>query len=159
MSESHQFDARLHWPANPAQPTPPDPAYTRDCELVVEGKPVVPGSAPSVYGGDASRYNPEELLVMSLSECHMLTYLAIAARKRMTIIAYEDRASGTLGVGTFGTAGKMSLQEVILRPRVTVAKGVDVAEAMALHEKAHANCFIANSVNFAVRCEAEIAQQ
>ena len=158
MSDSHQFDARLRWPAHPERRTPPDPAYTRDCELVGEGKPVVPGSAPTVYGGDSSRYNPEELLVMSLSECHMLTYLAIAARKRMTILAYEDRASGTLGLGTFGTAGKMSLQEVTLRPRVTVGKGTNIGDATAIHEKAHANCFIANSVNFPVRCEAEVVE-
>jgi len=95
---------------------------------------------------------------MSLSHCHMLTYLAVAAKKRMTILAYEDRATGTLGMGPSGTAGKMSMQEVVLRPRVTVAKGTDLADAMAVHEKAHANCFMSNSVNFPVRHEAEIIE-
>jgi organic hydroperoxide reductase OsmC/OhrA len=103
-----------------------------------------------VYGGDDTRYNPEELLLMSLAQCHMLTYLAIAAKKRMTILAYEDRPTGTLGIGASGAAGKMSMQEVTLHPRVTVAAGTNLADADAIHEKAHANCFIANSVNFPV---------
>ena len=96
---------------------------------------------------------------MSLAQCHMLTYLAIAAKKRMTILAYEDRATGTLAVGENGVEGKMSMQEVVLHPRVTVAKGTNLADAQAIHEKAHANCFIANSVNFPVRHEAQITER
>src|SRR5580765_5161516 len=99
MPETHTFEARLRWPARPDQPRPPEAAYSRDNVLSAEGKAdvPVPGSAPAVYGGDARRYNPEELLLMSLAECHMLTYLAIAGKKRMGIVAYEDRATGTLG--------------------------------------------------------------
>ena len=158
MSEAHQFEATLRWPASVAQALPPDPAFSRNNTLGSTGKPDVPGSSPVIYGGDGARYNPEELLLMSLAECHMLTYLAIAAKKRMTILAYEDRATGTLGTGEHGTKGKTSMQEVSLRPRVTVAKGTDLADAQAIHEKAHANCFIANSVNFPVRQEAVIVE-
>lgn len=158
MSDAHQFEARLTWPARADQPRPPEQVFSRDNVMHTPGKHEVAGSAPAVYGGDPARYNPEELLLMSLSECHMLTYLAVAAKKRMTIIAYEDRATGTLGTGTHGTPGKMSMQEVVLRPKVTVAKGTDLADAMAIHDKAHANCFMANSVNFPVRHEAEIVE-
>lgn len=158
MSDAHQFETRLTWPARADQPRPPEQVFSRDNVMHTPGKHDVAGSAPAVYGGDPSRYNPEELLLMSLSECHMLTYLAVAAKKRMTIIAYEDRATGTLGIGPHGNAGKMSMQEVVLRPKVTVAKGTDLAEAMAIHDKAHANCFMANSMNFPVRHEAEIVE-
>lgn len=153
MSDAHNFETTLRWPAIATQPLPPEPTYSRNSILGGAGKPDMPGSSPTVFGGDATRYNPEELLLMSLAQCHMLTYLAIAAKKRMTILAYEDHATGTLNVGEHGTRGKMSMQEVILHPRVTVAKGTNLVEAEAIHEKAHANCFIANSVNFPVKHE------
>ncbi len=162
MSDAHTFESSLRWPADPAQPLPPDPVFSRNSVLGSPGKADVAASSPTVFGGDAARYNPEELLLMSLSQCHMLTYLAIAAKKRMTVLSYVDRATGTLGLGEPGTKhgppGKMSMQEVTLRPRVTVAKGTDLADAMAIHEKAHANCFIANSVNFPVTHAAEIVE-
>lgn len=157
-SPEHQFTTTLHWPADPAQALPPEANFSRNGTLGAAGHPDVPASSPTVFGGDASRYNPEELLVMSLSQCHMLTYLAIAAKKRLAILGYEDRATGTLGLGPHGTAGKMSMQAVQLSPRVRVAKGTDVVDAMAIHEKAHANCFMANSVNFPVSFSAEIIE-
>ena len=159
MSDAHQFEATLRWPASQTQPLPPEPTFSRNSLLGGAGKPDVAASSPTIFGGDATRYNPEELLLMSLAQCHMLTYLAIAAKKRMTILAYEDRATGTLAVGENGVEGKMSMQEVVLRPRVTVAKGTNLADAQAIHEKAHANCFIANSVNFPVRHEAQITER
>jgi organic hydroperoxide reductase OsmC/OhrA len=154
MSDIHSFEATLAWPASAGQSRPPSPAFSRNSVLGAAGKPEVPGSSPVIYGGDATRYNPEELLLMALAQCHMLTYLAIAAKKGIAVLAYEDRASGTLGLGEHGTSGKMSMQEVLLHPRVTVAEGTDLASAQAIHEKAHANCFIANSVNFPVKIEA-----
>ena len=159
MSEAHQFEASLRWPASVSQAMPPSPAFSRNSVLGGTGKPEVPGSSPAIYGGDATRYNPEELLLMSLAECHMLTYLAIAAKKNITVLAYEDRATGTLGFGengAAGTKGKMSMQSVTLHPRVTVATGTNLGDAQAMHEKAHSNCFIANSVNFPVTHVAEI---
>ena len=159
MSDAHRFEATLRWPASATQSLPPIPTYSRNNILGGAGKPEVPGSSPAVFGGDDTRYNPEELLVMSLAQCHMLTYLAIAAKKQMTILAYEDRATGTLGFGEHGTKGKMSLQEVTLHPRVTVAKGTNLADAEAIHAKAHANCFIANSVNFPVTFDQTIVEQ
>ena len=158
MSDVHQFETTLRWPASASQAMPPEPTFSRNNTLGATGKPAVPGSSPTVFGGDAAGYNPEELLLMSLAQCHMLTYLAIAAKKRMAILAYEDRATGKLGIGEHGVKGKMSMQQVILRPRVTVARGTDLTDARAMHEKAHANCFMANSVNFAVTHEAQIVE-
>jgi organic hydroperoxide reductase OsmC/OhrA len=154
MAESHSFETTLVWPADESQPKPPEADFSRNNVLTAPGKAAaVPGSSPSVFGGDASRYNPEELMMLSLSECHMLTYLAIAAKKRIGVLKYEDRVTGTLGPGP---SGKTQMVDVLLRPRITVAKGTDLAAANAIHEKAHANCFMANSVNFTVRNEPEI---
>ena len=85
MSDAHIFEARLKWPATAEQPRPPEAVFSRNNIMHTPGKHEVAGSAPAVYGGDPARYNPEELLLMSLSECHMLTYLAVAAKKRMTM--------------------------------------------------------------------------
>lgn len=153
MSDSHHFEATVLWPADPAQALPPDAAFTRDNLLASPGKPPIPGSAPAAFGGNATRYNPEEMLLLALSECHLLTYLAIAGKKKLAILKYEDRATGTLGAGAHGTPGKLSMQEVVLHPLVTLGAGVSEEEARAIHDKAHANCFIANSVNFPVRIE------
>ena len=158
MPDAHQFEATLRWPAAAAQPIPPLPHFSRDNILGGAGKPDVPGSSPAIFGGDNTRYNPEQLLLMALAQCHMLTYLAIAAKRGLTILAYEDRATGTLAVGEHGVKGKMSMQEVVLRPRVSVTKGTNLVDAEAIHEKAHANCFIANSVNFPVRHELVIVE-
>ncbi len=157
MSEPHTFETFLHWPADAGQALPPAAEYSRNSLLSATGKADVPASAPTVFGGDATRYNPEELLLMALSQCHMLTYLALAARRGVAVLAYQDRATGTLGAAETGDVrGKSSMREVTLRPRVTVAKGSDPDIAMTMHEKAHANCFIANSVNFPVTHQAEI---
>jgi organic hydroperoxide reductase OsmC/OhrA len=150
MSQTHNFETTLRWPADAAQKLPPDPAFSRNSVLASPGKPDVPASSPAVFGGDETRYNPEVLMMLSLSQCHMLTYLAIAAKKRIAVLKYEDQVTGTVGTGP---AGKTQMIDVLLRPRVTVAKGTDLADAKAMHDKAHANCFMANSVNFSVRNE------
>jgi organic hydroperoxide reductase OsmC/OhrA len=155
MTDTHTFETTLVWPADAAQKLPPDPAFSRNSVLAAPGKSVILASSPAVFGGDTARYNPEEMLMLSLSQCHLLTYLAIAAKKRMGILKYEDRVVGTLGMGP---SGKMQMVDVLLRPRVTVAKGTNLADAQAVHENAHANCFIANSVKFTVRNEPSIIE-
>ena len=156
MSDTHTFEASVSWPADPAQKLPPDPAFSRNAVLASPGHPPVPGSAPTVYGGEASRYNPEELLTLSLAHCHMLTYLALAARKKVAVLAYEDHATGTLGKDP--ASGKMKFLAAQLRPRVTVAKGTNLEEAQAMHDKAHEYCFVSNSVNFPVEHAPEIVE-
>src|SRR5262249_17274126 len=102
------------------------------------------------FRGDASRYNPEDLLVASLSTCHMLWYLHLCAGARVVVTEYTDDAMGRMSERSDGS-GRFT--EVVLRPRVTIEDGGNVALAIKLHTRAHEMCFIANSVNFPVRCE------
>jgi organic hydroperoxide reductase OsmC/OhrA len=147
MSDDHTFHTTLRWPADPAQEKPPVATFSRNSILGSPGHPVFDGGSPPVFGGVADRYNPEELMTLSLSNCHMLTFLALAAKKQVAVLAYEDNATGKLGKGV---SGKTQMEQVMLRPKVTVARGTDLAMVNAMHEKAHAYCFMANSVNFPV---------
>ena len=114
------------------------------------GRPQLPGSSDPAFRGDASRWNPEDLLVASLSSCHMLWYLHLCAQARLSVLAYVDDAVGTM-VETPDGSGRFA--EVVLRPVVTLATEGDALRATALHDEAHHMCFIANSVNFPVRVE------
>lgn len=156
MSEEHVFETTLAYPADPAQKLPPAADFSRDNVLRAKGHPDVPGALPPALGGHDRGYSPEDLLILALSECHLLTYLAIAQRRGVAILRYEDRATGRLGKNAQGAT---QMLEVVLRPRVTVARGTDVAAAQALHERAHNHCFIASSVNFPVRHEAQTAEE
>jgi organic hydroperoxide reductase OsmC/OhrA len=154
VAKEHHFAAHLVWTGAAQGPTSSYEAYSRDYQVVVEGKPALEGSADPLFRGDASRYNPEDLLVMSLSACHMLSYLHLCASAGIEVVAYEDRASGTMAIKD----RRMRFVDVLLAPKVTIASG-DSAKAMALHEQAHDACFIANSVNFPVRHDAAIEQR
>jgi organic hydroperoxide reductase OsmC/OhrA len=113
------------------------------------GSTIAMASAPE-FKGDAKLANPEEMLVAALSSCHMLTFLAIAARKRLTVDAYEDAAVGEL---TKNDSGKLYVSQVTLRPKVRFAQPVDAQTIEDLHERAHKECFIANSVLTRVHIE------
>ncbi len=120
--------------------------------LTFPGKPPLSGSADPAFRGDGTRYNPEELIVASLSACHMLWYLHLAAVAGVTVVDYVDAAEGVLETADDGS-GRFT--EVILHPVVTIARG-SVDTARRLHVDAHRFCFIANSVNFPVRHEPSI---
>ncbi|WP_043717623.1 OsmC family protein [Kutzneria sp. 744] len=127
--------------------------YSRAHEVGAEGKPGIPGSSDPAFRGDRDRYNPEELLVASLSQCHMLWFLHLATDAGIVVTAYRDRPKGTMVEGEDG-GGRFT--EVTLRPEVTVHSGRD--KLAELHERAHHLCFIANSVNFPVTIEPATAQ-
>jgi organic hydroperoxide reductase OsmC/OhrA len=152
--KTHSYPIRMRWTGNTGQGTRDYRSYERAHEYSVEGKPVIPGSADPNFRGDRTRYNPEELLVMSLSSCHMLWFLHLCADSKIEVIGYEDVAIGTM-VEDQERGGFFT--DVVLRPRVTLAKGSDATRAQSLHERAHHLCFVANSVNFPVRCEPETA--
>ena len=116
------------------------------------GAIVVPSSSAPAFKGDADRVDPEEAFVASLSACHMLTFLAICARKRLTLDSYEDDAVGVLEKGE---NGKLWMTRVTLKPRVRFAPGTEVDAAMRaeIHHKSHEECFIANSVKTDVAVE------
>jgi organic hydroperoxide reductase OsmC/OhrA len=145
----HGYDVTVRWTGNTGSGTSAYKAYGRDHDILVAGKPtMILGTADPAFLGDAERWNPEELLVASLSQCHMLSYLALCSLKGVAVTAYEDAAHGVLRE-TAGASGRFA--EVVLNPVVTVADASMVETAAELHEAAHRACFIANSVNFPVR--------
>ena len=153
MRENHDFSVTVEWTGNQGFGTSTYKSYTRDHEIGAEGKPIVPGSSDPAFRGDASRYNPEDLLIAALSACHMLSYLHLCAVNQVVVTTYRDSASGVLHLDPDG-GGKLT--SVTLRPKVSITPVSNPAMAMSLHNEAHRLCFIANSVNFPVHHEAEI---
>jgi organic hydroperoxide reductase OsmC/OhrA len=149
--KAHLYAAVVEWTGAAAGGTSAYAAYSREYTCAIPGKPLIRGSADVPFRGDALLHNPEDLLVAALAACHLLSYLAECARAGIVVTAYTDDALGTM---TFGDR-KLRFTDVLLRPRVTIAAG-DETKALALHERAHAECFIANSVNFPVRLEATV---
>ncbi len=145
----------MRWTGNLGTGTSGYRAYKRDHEIAAPGKQSILGSSDPAFRGDPSRYNPEELLVASLSTCHMLWYLHLCAEAGVVVTGYADEPVGRMAEAEDG-GGRFT--EVVLRPRVSVAEGTDRELAQHLHEKAHHLCFIANSVNFPVTCQAEVEE-
>lgn len=148
----HTYSAHLVWTGNSGRGTASYKSYGREYVVRMDGKPYLHGSADPAFRGDASRYNPEDLLVASLSACHLLWYLHLCAVAKVVVVEYSDDAGGTMVLDKDG-GGRFT--EVILRPRVVVADAAMIERATVLHAEAHAKCFIANSVNFPVRHEPE----
>jgi len=151
--KTHDYKARLIWDGNLGSGTTTYTGYGRKYRLQIDGKPELVGSADPMFRGDATVYNPEDLFVAALSSCHLLSYLALCARTKINVVAYEDHASGTLLLTPNG--GGM-FESVTLRPIVTVAAGSDEKRALELHEQAHDLCFIAASVKIPVLHEPQI---
>ena len=149
-AHEHAYAVDLEWTGAGADGTASYAAYSRAHKLGAPGKPPIPGSSDSAFRGDPARWNPEELLVASLSACHMLWYLALCAGHGVRVTAYADSAEGWMA--DEGHAGGQ-FTRVLLRPRVTLAPGSDEVLARRLHHDAHARCFIARSVNFPVEHE------
>lgn len=150
MTGEHRFRVATEWTGNRGEGTTGYRDYDRTVTIRIDGKPELAASAARAFRGDPERWNPEDLLVAALSECHLLSYLHACVQRGVIVTAYADDAIGTLQQA--GNGGRFT--EVVLRPRVTVADAAMVADAEAAHEDAHAWCFIANSVNFPVRHEA-----
>ncbi len=127
-------------------------AYNRGHRWAFDGGIEVPASAAPDYRGDPARVDPEEAFVAALSSCHMLTFLAIAARKRLVVDRYADDAVGSMEKND---EGRLAITRVRLRPAVTFAEGTTVSEeALArMHAQAHEHCFIANSVRTRITVE------
>lgn len=153
MAKQHQYAVNILWTGNEGTGTRSYASYRRDHEITVAGKPPIQGSSDPAFRGDRARYNPEELLVASLSSCHMLWYLHLCAINGIVVLEYRDEAGGTLQEESDGGG---AFVRVVLKPRVTLAKGGNRDQALALHEKAHHLCFIARSVAFPVEVAAEI---
>ena len=153
--KQHTYEVRVDWTGNDGDGTKTYRSYRRDHTIAAHGKAPIPGSSDPNFRGDASRYNPEELLVASLSSCHMLWYLHLCAVNHVTVVEYQDAASGVMEENEDGSG---EFVRVTLRPKVKIA-GVnddDRKRALALHEEAHRFCFIARSVKFPVEVVPEV---
>lgn len=148
----HTYRLDVAWQGNRGTGTSGYRDYGRDVVLRAEGKPDLAASADPTFRGDASRWNPEELLVAALSQCHLLSYLHSAVRHGIVVLDYTDAPVGTMD--QVGDGGRFT--EVVLRPRVVIGDPASVEDAGAIHAEASANCFIAASVSFPVRHEARI---
>ena len=123
--------------------------YSRNHQIRFPGGESYLGSAAVEYGGDAAAVDPEAAFTASLSSCHMLTFLALAAVKGFVVEHYEDEAVGTLGKNE---EGRLAMTEVLLQPRVRFSGNAPTPEQLSqLHERAHRGCFIANSVKTPIR--------
>jgi len=152
----HRYDVKVTWKGNEGTGTGSYRGYSRNHEVTAGAKPAIAGSSDPAFRGDPARWNPEDLLVASLSACHKLWYLGLCAQAGVTVLSYEDDALGQMVEEADG-AGQFT--SVTLRPKIVIDAQSDPDVAAALHHKAHAMCFIARSVNFPVGNEPEITVQ
>ena len=146
----HRYEIRLDWTGNRGTGTSGYRDYDRRHELRAAGKPMIAGSSDPSFRGDADRWTPEDLLVASLSQCHLLWFLHLAADSGVIVTGYSDEACGSMRMNPDGSG---QFTEVVLRPLVLVASPEMVEPARRLHDRVHSLCFIARSVNFPVRPE------
>jgi organic hydroperoxide reductase OsmC/OhrA len=148
MQGQHRYKATVQWTGNKGTGTDNYRNYERSHQIIIENKSNISGSSDPVFRGDKTKHNPEDLLVSSLSACHMLTYLHLCAVAGVIVTDYIDNATGIM-VDTSNGGGQFT--EVTLNPIITVTEQHMVDKANELHKKANELCFIANSVNFPVR--------
>lgn len=146
---AHRYNVTVEWTGNRGSGTSGYRDYGREHTISVDGKPEIAGSSDPAFLGDPARWNPEDLLVASVSACHKLWYLHLCAVAGIRVLSYVDRAEGTMVTDTKG--GRFS--DMMLKPHVVIAEGGNREKAIALHHDAHDKCFIANSVNFPIGCE------
>jgi organic hydroperoxide reductase OsmC/OhrA len=152
MGRIHSYDTVVTWTGNQGTGTSGYRDYDRAHEVSADGPAIVLGSSDPAFRGDRARWNPEQLLVAALSQCHMLQYLHRCADAGVVVTGYVDHAHGTMTES--GDGGHFT--EVVLRPQVRVASPAMVEAAMALHGVAHQACFIASSVKFPVRHQPQV---
>lgn len=153
MIGEHHYRLRSEWTGNRGTGTSGYRDYDRTVTVAIDGKPELMASADKPFRGDPARWNPEDLLLAALSECHLLSYLHACVTAGVVVVEYEDEASGVM---VEDGRGGGSFREVVLRPRVVVADASMVDAATHAHEVANGWCFIANSVSFPVRHEPTI---
>jgi organic hydroperoxide reductase OsmC/OhrA len=150
---SHRYEISVEWTGNTGAGTASYRGYERAHAIRAEGRPDIVGSSDPAFRGDPACWTPEHLLLAALSACHKLWYLHLCADAGIVVTAYVDRAVGVMAEDPDGSG---QFTGVTLRPEVTLAPGADAAQALALHEAAHAKCFIARSMNFPVAHEPKI---
>lgn len=152
----HSYALTATWTGNTGTGTSGYREYRRDVTIEVDGKPELLASADKPFRGDPSRWNPEDMLLASLSQCHLLSYLHACVTAGVVVVSYRDAATGLMREDG---AGGGAFVEVMLRPEVVVAEASMVEAAERAHTQAHDWCFIANSMNFPVRHDATVTAQ
>jgi len=147
MNVDHHYALTVEWTGNRGTGTSGYRDYGRDHIVRAEGNPPIEGSSDRAFFGDPERWNPEELLLAALSQCHMLSYLHVAQRNGIVVTGYRDSATGTMASASDGSGHFTS---VTLRPEVTITDSAQIELAQSLHDEAERLCFIAASVNFPV---------
>ncbi len=145
--KTHEYDVTVTWTGNHGPGTTTYTSYGREHEITSLGAPMIVGTADPAFRGDPARWNPEQLQVAALSQCHMLWYLNLVAAAGVVVTAYEDDAHGVM---TQDSSGAGQFESVTLHPRVTITADSDEKAALRLHGDVPAFCFIARSVNFPV---------
>lgn len=153
MAQDGIFEGSLVWQGAPTGQPQDNETLDRTTRLEFKGGATATASAPAEFSGDDALLNPETLMLGSLMQCHFLTFLAVATKSGATVLSYSDEASGSLGKKENGKTGFVS---VTLRPKVRLADPAHADRLAAFHDKAHRNCFMANSVNFPVNVEPDL---
>jgi organic hydroperoxide reductase OsmC/OhrA len=144
---AHNYQLTVEWTGNNGSGTNDYRTYSRNHNILIEGKSIISGSSDSPFRGDKTKHNPEDLLVASLSSCHLLWYLHLCAVSGVIVHSYVDNATGIMEENKDGSGQFVS---VTLHPKVGVVDASMIEKANELHHKAHEMCFIARSVNFEV---------
>lgn len=143
----HNYSISIHWTGNRGTGTDSYRGYGRDHVISAQGLPDLPGTADPTFHGDRDRWNPEQLLLAALSQCHMLSYLHVAVKHGVVVSGYDDQATGILRLNRDGSG---EFLEATLQPRVMLEDEAQRELADSLHAEANSVCFIARSVNFPV---------
>jgi len=151
MAKQHQYTVAVLWQDDNG--TSGYTIYSRDHIITVAGKPAIDASSDPSFRGNPAKYNPEELFLASISNCHMLWYLHLCAVNGVIVLDYQDNARGIMEEQADGS-GKFT--HVTLHPTVTISSNEMISKAEELHSEANKYCFIANSLNFAVAHQPEI---
>jgi organic hydroperoxide reductase OsmC/OhrA len=149
MTATVEYRARVIWEGNRGKGTADYASYGRGYRVLIADKPDLLGSANVAFRGERERHDPEDLFLTAVAACHMLAYLALCARNGVRVIEYEDAPRGQL---VHDASGGGRFSEIVLRPVVTIGDAGHEQAAFALHETAHARCFIANSCSAPIRC-------
>ena len=149
MAHEYNYKLTAEWTGNTGEGTKNVRTYDRSHTVSIQGKPELFLTTDNPAVGDKTKLNPEDLLVSAISSCHMLSYLYLCSMDGIVVTAYTDHATGVM---IEHATGGGNFKEVVLNPQVVVANENMIEKAIELHHKAHDICYIANSVNFEVKC-------
>jgi organic hydroperoxide reductase OsmC/OhrA len=153
---THGYELEVTWTGNNGTGTSSYREYSRNHEVAASGPAPLLGSSDPAFRGDVTRWNPEQLYLASIAQCHMLWYLHLATRAGVVVTAYKDRPTGVM---VEETSGAGQFESVTLRPTVTITSGSDPAAAAGLHDQVGHYCFIARSINTPIHHEIAVRRE